>query len=74
MIVKWPSFDSWRNAPEPQYIPQADIVFPATGPVMPSPLPPTSMQFRGAQFNKMNNIPMSAVPQIYSTPRYGRQL
>jgi hypothetical protein len=72
MSYRWPSFIDWTKTPTPPYIPAADVQFPQTNPTVPHELPPTSMRFYGAQYNKMNNIPSSVV-KISGGPRYGRQ-
>lgn len=65
-----PSVATWFRFPQPQYVPLSDVAFGASGIVMPQALPPSSMVFPNASFNKMLNIPSSAA--IYDTGRTGR--
>lgn len=65
-----PTILDWFRHPVPQYVPLADVGFAAAEPVMPHALPPSSMVFPNASFNKMLNIPSAAA--VYDTGRTGR--
>lgn len=65
-----PTIQNWFKNPNTPYVPLADVAFGTASPVMPSSLPPTSMVFPNASFNKMLNIPSTEA--IYGTGRTGR--
>lgn len=65
-----PTILSWFGNPKTQYVPLSDVAFAPPEIVMPHPLPPTSMVFPNASFNKMLNIPSTEA--VYNTGRTGR--
>lgn len=65
-----PTILDWFRNPTPQYVPLADVAFAPPEIVMPHALPPSSMVFPNASFNKMLNIPSAAA--VYDTGRTGR--